>query len=1343
MAIKMDPETYDKAYDTLTNTEPIMNQIINDINIVNNNVEPLISLYVCKDLHDITVNIDNVNFSIHETSDQIASAAEDFRKVENRASAGLKAIGTLEGALLGSVLGPIGAGIGALIGDKVSDSIVDDSEIKDSTASVVTKATSAVANLFESAKNTIGKVVNDVGDAISNTAAKATTKAKSAFNWITGKAQEVGKSAWNAVTHPIETLKKTGASIANTAVALVQGVGEFGEALVDTASIVGQAAATPIYGIVDGIQWLGGKISGNEDWQSVTKKAWQGTMDFVSTKYVTDAFDSFHQNNVVGQWLDENSYEPFKSTGAAYKIADGVGYIGGIILLTLATCGIGGAAAGAGAAGTGAATTAGTSAGVLATLNVGNVATVNITQQAITSGVIAATAGFGKNTQNAWADGATLSDGLTYGTAMGLWEGAEMFLGAEINALKFPGLAGFKGQLITTGSHVALDTVDGGSGALINPLMQMLYNPTENNLDQIMYLVNYDENGVKVNDKTWDELSFTEKYQALFEYNGGWGAVGTQALSAGAISFLTEVPELRKALTATQQVADPFATDGTLSFKSASDSVDATTMQLIEDLDKEVKFHFGGTKGFSDITIGTYEYNVAHYGKLIADKIKALGDVSARSVVSGTTAATAKQATTSIGVADTSAIMVSGETAGIATKQIADVIDDSANAVPKQVAAGTVDTSDEILGQFEYAAKELDKSAAMAKELADLQDSYTKQLNSIDPSDTLAAQKNMDLKRQHQLQVDLLENIHKKGMTLDEYINSLKQADEIDPNLRAAIQQKAQEIGAKAVQIEPAVTSLMESLQDDSAHLIGLNAKFKSQGSIESKLYRLVNNLHCDLTFAEDQVNDSLRYTLICDSGNYEDIVLSKIAKIKQNGYQIRYMNNAWGSNKSYSGLNVTFTSPEGIDLEVQFHTQASFDVKEFRNHSWYELYRNPNVDPQIKGLSEKIMVLNQSIYNTDNVTFAYHSKTDLNNAVDNYIKQVSQPPKPKKLIAGINAPEVHAYEAQIDSYPQGYIKYKKTGLPADAVIDSEAALRQYGKKADEILKNIASKYGENSIQFVTARGTLAQYYLKTLPFTDTAVSMTSSSGIKAITDRINDFYSKLGIKARDATQDVISAHPDFCPGSGSWENANRVCKETVFKNSYNAWTGADPIARDGMKLFTGNDYTALNNALRTGDFSHIKQEYIDQISALYKYLSESAPDLNETTLMYRGIDDISWLAAGTVSDALKDANGVQLTGKKLSDAINALGGGVYEIGDNGFASSTPVLGQGFTRFSPIIEVTSCPPGTKGAYVGDISSHHSEVEWLLNAGEGNKKIILGSEYIGGKVYVYTQMVPSP
>lgn len=131
-----------------------------------------------------------------------------------------------------------------------------------------------------------------------------------------------------------------GASIGNGAVSFFKGVGEFGEGIVDTLGIVGTAIASPFTGLYDGFTYL---IDGGEDWESVTGKMWEGTMSFVAEDHVDNLFQNFYENTEVGKWLDEHAFGPFKSDGMGCQIISGVGYVAGVVVLTIATMGIGSA----------------------------------------------------------------------------------------------------------------------------------------------------------------------------------------------------------------------------------------------------------------------------------------------------------------------------------------------------------------------------------------------------------------------------------------------------------------------------------------------------------------------------------------------------------------------------------------------------------------------------------------------------------------------------------------------------------------------------------------------------------------------------------------------------------------------------------------------------------------------------------------------------------------------------------------------------------------------------------------------------------------------------------------
>ena len=220
-------------------------------------------------------------------------------------------------------------------------------------------------------------------------------------------------------------LARTGATIGKFAVSLLEGVGKLGEGIVDFLSILGTAALTTKTAVIDGLSWASSKLFGTE-YESLTVKMWENTKASVAKDHVTGWFDSFYEKTKVGQYLDENSFysDTVRSVGV------GVGYIGGIIALSVLTCGAAGLTAATPVASL---TSGGLSFGTAAatavtTATQAGAASIVLTTQGVIAGGIAAAAGIGKNTGAAWADGATTIDGLKYGVATDQYEGMVVWL---------------------------------------------------------------------------------------------------------------------------------------------------------------------------------------------------------------------------------------------------------------------------------------------------------------------------------------------------------------------------------------------------------------------------------------------------------------------------------------------------------------------------------------------------------------------------------------------------------------------------------------------------------------------------------------------------------------------------------------------------------------------------------------------------------------------------------------------------------------------------------------------------------------------------------------------------
>lgn len=326
-----------------------------------------------------------------------------------------------------------------------------------------------------------------------------------ALPWI----QTAADAVWDVV-------KSTGATVAVLVQSLVEGVLQFGEGIVDLAVLLGTGVCSLFTGAADIVQAVNAFFT-DEEWSSYTIAMWEGTKGFVSKEYVTGWFDSLYQDTVYGQWLAENSFF-FDTTRS---IASGVGYISGAVLLSIATFGVGSVVTSGGTLSFSAATAATSSA-----------------EMAVT----ATAAGIGRGTQNAWNNGADLVEGLVAGTFNGLWEGLQFYIGGKINGLKVFGTDGIlktiqfsdiKTQLLNSLSHVILDGIDAGVEGFVIPFIDSLYKDGY-----------YDENGNYI--EFTENQSMLERYSELFDDNGGWSTVLTQASIGSVASLIGEAFSLRK-----------------------------------------------------------------------------------------------------------------------------------------------------------------------------------------------------------------------------------------------------------------------------------------------------------------------------------------------------------------------------------------------------------------------------------------------------------------------------------------------------------------------------------------------------------------------------------------------------------------------------------------------------------------------------------------------------------------------------------------------------------------------------------------------------------------------------
>ena len=207
--------------------------------------------------------------------------------------------------------------------------IIDSMEIKKKTAA---KVGEKIESEVLWSLNTGAEIKEEITNYVSS-------KIESGVEFVGAKISDAWDLAYqNIITPSWDFLKTTGASVANAVIGLVKGLGQLIESVLDFIFMLVTGVTSIFTGLMDGVTYLIALGTGESDkWSSVTGSMWKEVMGYVAEDHVGNIFKSFYSNNVVGQWLDENAIDIFKSDGIGTNIMSGIGYVSGIIVLTMAT----------------------------------------------------------------------------------------------------------------------------------------------------------------------------------------------------------------------------------------------------------------------------------------------------------------------------------------------------------------------------------------------------------------------------------------------------------------------------------------------------------------------------------------------------------------------------------------------------------------------------------------------------------------------------------------------------------------------------------------------------------------------------------------------------------------------------------------------------------------------------------------------------------------------------------------------------------------------------------------------------------------------------------------------
>lgn len=136
---------------------------------------------------------------------------------------------------------------------------------------------------------------------------------------------------------------------------------------------------------------------------------------------------------------------------------------------------------------------------------------------------------------------------------------------------------------------------------------------------------------------------------------------------------------------------------------------------------------------------------------------------------------------------------------------------------------------------------------------------------------------------------------------------------------------------------ERETSAMFQDIADASnGYMAGYMHRVKTPHSLYEKLYLRPEKANID------EISDIIRYTEILPENEYVSGVKAVLEKFNANGWSVNTLWNAWtDSSVPYKGVNVELKDDNGHRLEIQFHTDHSFEVKNSEeDHKLYEQRR-------------------------------------------------------------------------------------------------------------------------------------------------------------------------------------------------------------------------------------------------------------------------------------------------------------------------------------------------------------------------------------------------------------------
>lgn len=178
----------------------------------------------------------------------------------------------------------------------------------------------------------------------------------------------------------------------------------------------------------------------------------------------------------------------------------------------------------------------------------------------------------------------------------------------------------------------------------------------------------------------------------------------------------------------------------------------------------------------------------------------------------------------------------------------------------------------------------------------------------------------------------------------------------------ATLDRVSGEISSHAAEAEPSITPTLKAVTTElGGKLEGLEHKLKSPESIKSKIKRKQEK-YPGMTAdrAGLKILDAVRYTAVFPSSNYTQGISRTLDALTKQGFTPYDLKNYWGQGDDYDGFHAILTGPNGVKVELQFHTPESLQTKEKLNHPLFEQFRDSH-DPKARYQLWQQMVANSA----------------------------------------------------------------------------------------------------------------------------------------------------------------------------------------------------------------------------------------------------------------------------------------------------------------------------------------------------------------------------------------------